>query len=76
MNPIQQTDIDFFRSVLGEKFVLVDAESLTNNAHDQTEDLQFFPEVVLRPGNPYEITSSASGITSRIVFLKDWSVDR
>jgi glycolate oxidase len=49
MNPIQQSDIDFFRSVLGEKFVLVDAESLTNNAHDQTEDLQFFPEVVLRP---------------------------
>jgi glycolate oxidase len=57
MNPIQQTDIDFFRSVLGEKFVLVDAESLTNNAHDQTEDLQFFPEVVLRPENPNEISS-------------------
>ena len=57
MNPIQQTDIDFFRSVLGEKFVLVDTESLANNAHDQTEDLQFFPEVVLRPGNPNEVSS-------------------
>lgn len=67
MNPIQQTDIDFFRSVLGEKFVLVDAESLANSSHDETEDLQFFPEVVLRPGNPEEVSSILKHCNQRVI---------
>ena len=48
--------IDAFRKILGEDQVLVDEESLAHYAHDETEDLHFPPEVVLKPGNAAEIS--------------------
>jgi len=54
---IEQADIIFFKSVLEEKYVLLDDENLSRCAGDQTEDLHFLPEVVLQPRTPGEISS-------------------
>lgn len=42
-------DISFFKSVIGDNYVFSDEESLQNYSHDETEDLSFPPEVVLKP---------------------------
>jgi len=48
--------IDSFKKIIGEKFVLFDEESLSNYGHDETEDLHFPPEVVVRPRTTEEIS--------------------
>ena len=45
-----------FKSILGEEFVLTDAESLEKHGHDETEHLLFLPQVVLRPRTTEEIS--------------------
>lgn len=49
--------IDAFKKILGEQFVFVDEESLDTYAHDETEDLHFPPEVVLKPRTAEEISA-------------------
>ena len=49
--------IDEFKKILGEKHVLLDEESLRNYSHDETEDLHFLPDVVLKPRTAEEISS-------------------
>lgn len=49
--------IDAFKKITGELFVLVDEESLNHYAHDETEDLHFLPEVVIKPKTPEEISA-------------------
>ncbi|MCB9223941.1 MAG: FAD-linked oxidase C-terminal domain-containing protein [Crocinitomicaceae bacterium] len=46
---LAQEDITFFTEVIGVANVLVDSEALANYSHDETEDLKFSPEVVLKP---------------------------
>lgn len=46
-----------FRKILGDQYVLVDEESLNNYGHDETEELLFPPEVVLRPRTTEEISA-------------------
>ncbi len=53
---IQQVDIDFFKTIIEEKFVLNDTESLHHCASDHTEDLQYLPEIVLIPSNTEQIS--------------------
>ncbi|MGI8893674.1 MAG: FAD-binding oxidoreductase [Bacteroidia bacterium] len=43
--------------IAGEEFVLADAEVLENYSHDETEDLRFLPEVVVKPQNKEEISA-------------------
>ena len=50
-------DIESFRKIAGEKFVLVDEETLNFYAHDETEDLHFLPEVVIKPRTAEEISA-------------------
>jgi len=45
---IQPSDIDFFRS-LNDVRVLTDEENLKRCASDETEDLEYMPELVLQP---------------------------
>jgi glycolate oxidase len=45
-----------FKSILGEEFVLTDAESLEKHGHDETEHLLFLPQVVVRPRTTEEIS--------------------
>lgn len=48
--------IEAFRQILGNEQVLVDEESLAHYAHDETEDLHFPPEVVVKPENAEQIS--------------------
>jgi glycolate oxidase subunit GlcD len=49
--------VEEFKKILGNKYVLVDEESLHNYSHDETEDLHFPPDVVLKPRTPEEISA-------------------
>ncbi len=56
-NPVSEKDLDFFRSTLGSDFVLVDEESRQRYGRDETENLLFPPEVVLKPATTAEVQS-------------------
>src|SRR6476660_7882702 len=49
--------IDLFQSIVGADYVLVDEESLRNYGRDETEDLVFPPQVVLRPADAQQISA-------------------
>lgn len=49
--------IESFKKIIGEKFVFVDEESLNHYAHDETEDLHFLPEVVIKPRTAEEFSA-------------------
>src|SRR5438552_5596492 len=46
-----------FKKILGEKHVLIDDESLYNYSHDETEDLHFPPDIVIKPRTAEEISA-------------------
>lgn len=54
-NEITPAHIAQFRALLGADSVLTDDEQRTNYGHDETEDLNFPPEVVLKPGSVEEV---------------------
>ncbi|MEQ1677945.1 MAG: FAD-linked oxidase C-terminal domain-containing protein [Chitinophagaceae bacterium] len=49
--------IDAFKKITGDAFVLVDEETLNHYAHDETENLHFPPEVVIKPRTTEEISA-------------------
>jgi glycolate oxidase len=49
--------IDRFRNIIGKQFVFVDNESLDIYSHDETENLRYLPEVVLKPRTAEEISA-------------------
>ena len=53
---IQGRHLDEFRNIIGEEFVLIDEEALHHYGHDETEDLNFPPDVVLRPRTAEDIS--------------------
>ena len=42
--------LEQFKNIIGSQYVFVDEEVLHNYASDETEDLHFLPDVVLKPG--------------------------
>jgi glycolate oxidase len=56
-NKLSQPIIESFQQLLGSQYVLFDPESLLAYGHDETEDLSFPPEVVLKPGTAEEISA-------------------
>lgn len=54
---ITQKHIHALRQILGNNYVLVDEESLQHYAHDETEDLHFPPDVVVKPRTVEEISA-------------------
>jgi len=44
------------KAIVGEQYVFVDEESLSKYAHDETENLHFPPEVVVKPRTTEEIS--------------------
>jgi glycolate oxidase len=48
--------LEAFRQIVGDQYVLADEESLVNYAHDETEDLHFPPEVVLKPNTTEQLS--------------------
>lgn len=56
-NKITQANINFFIQLLGEENVFFDEESLQNFGHDETEDFNFPPEIVLTPVNTKQVSA-------------------
>lgn len=54
---ITEEDVAYFNTIEGVEHVLVDEESLANNAFDHTEDLKYLPEVVIEPYTVAAISS-------------------
>lgn len=54
---IDSVDVAHFGNLLGAEFVLTDLESLEDYSHDETEDLKYFPEVVLRPASTKDVSA-------------------
>lgn len=52
---ITPNDLEIFKKIVGEIAVLVDQASLEKYGHDETEDLVFTPEVVIKPNNTKEV---------------------
>ncbi|HEX2606580.1 MAG TPA: FAD-linked oxidase C-terminal domain-containing protein [Flavisolibacter sp.] len=48
--------LETFAGIVGENYVFADPEVLDQYAHDETEDLHYLPEVVLKPGTTEEIS--------------------
>jgi len=55
-NKITGPIIQRFKEVVGEGFVFFDRDTLEKYAHDETEDLKFFPEVVIKARTAEEIS--------------------
>jgi glycolate oxidase len=56
-NTLTQAHITQFKTILGEAYVFADEESLEHYGHDETERLQYNPEVVLKPRTTEEISA-------------------
>ena len=48
--------IDLFKNIVGDAYVFADEESLNNYAHDETENLHFLPDIVIKPRTAEEIS--------------------
>ena len=46
-----------FKNIVGENYVLYDGETLDKYAHDETENLYYLPDVVIKPRTPGEISA-------------------
>jgi len=49
-------DLAFFRQVVDAKFVFTDDEKIKEYSHDETEDLSYPPEVVIKPQTNIEVS--------------------
>lgn len=49
--------LETFKKIVGEAYVLADEENLLHYGHDETEQLSYPPEVVLRPRTSEEIAA-------------------
>jgi glycolate oxidase len=47
--------VNSFKSIVGEQFVFADEENLYKYSHDETEELHYLPEVVIKPRTAEEI---------------------
>ncbi len=48
--------IHLFKKITGDAYVFADEESLNNYAHDETENLHFLPDIVIKPRTADEIS--------------------
>lgn len=56
-SPVSDTLLSKFRTIVGEAYLLVaHHEAFQQYASDETEDLEYFPEVVLKPANAEQIS--------------------
>ena len=48
--------LESFRSIVGKQYVKSDSETLSDYAHDETEHLNFLPELVIKPRTAGEVS--------------------
>ena len=56
-SPLDLDLILSFKKIVGDDYVLADEETLLHYSHDETEDLHFPPDVVIKPGTTGEISA-------------------
>ena len=56
-SPVTSTLIEQLTAVVGAQYVFSDAENRSAYGHDETEDLNHPPEVVVKPGNTEEVAA-------------------
>ncbi|MCB0709302.1 MAG: FAD-binding protein [Chitinophagaceae bacterium] len=49
--------VDEFKKIAGDAYVLIDKESLAAYDHDETENLHFLPDIVIKPRSAAEISA-------------------
>lgn len=54
---VTTSHIEQFKQIIGNDYVLADAESLNRYGHDETEHLLYPPQVVLRPRTAEEVSA-------------------
>ena len=57
MGKLSPQHVDQLRTIIGSEYVYVDAETLDYFSHDETENLKFLPEVVVKPRTSEEISA-------------------
>lgn len=53
---INELKLTHIKKIIGDAFVYTDTDSIAKFAHDETEDLKFFPEVIVKPRTAVEIS--------------------
>jgi glycolate oxidase len=53
---MKESVIASFRKIVGDENVFVDEEHRTEYGHDKTEDYQFMPDLVVKPGSTEEVS--------------------
>ena len=53
---VSSADIDYFKSIVGANYVFTNEDIIKEYSHDETEDLSFLPEVVVKPEKAKEIS--------------------
>ena len=53
---INNGDLEFFKKIVSSNFVYTDEQKLLEYSHDETEDLSFLPEVVIKPKTTQEVS--------------------
>ena len=64
---INKEDVQFFQSVIGDDNVILSSDVLFDYSHDETEDLSFTPEVVLKPLNTEQISDIMIYCNSKLI---------
>ena len=54
---IDLESIEQLKNIVGENYVFTDSENIEKYASDETEDLHYFPEVIVKPRTPQEISA-------------------
>jgi glycolate oxidase len=55
--PITPQLLEQFKVIVGDIYVLTDAEDLEKYSHDETEDLVYYPQVVVKPQTAEEVSA-------------------
>ncbi|MCX6187970.1 MAG: FAD-binding oxidoreductase, partial [Bacteroidetes bacterium] len=55
-NKVSEVQIKQFKSIVGEPFVIIGNDNFEDYNHDHTEDLRYYPEVVVKPKTSKEIS--------------------
>lgn len=64
---VSETQIKTFKDIVGEPFVIISEEDKRGYARDYTEDLEYMPEVVLKPGTPEEVAAILRYCTAQLI---------
>ena len=56
-NKVSEKVLTSFKEIVGAPFCLVDDESKLHYSHDETEDLHYYPEVILKPVSTVQVSA-------------------